>query len=119
VRPKGSLTEDSVREIKLLLSKGVHPKELASTYGVCVETVKNINKGKVWSCVVVPEHEASPWRPASEARKPQGPFKARSRSREARRVESHTYFTPQEEDILLIKTLLKRLEPFDPMPGHG
>lgn len=43
------LKEHQVVDIKKNLISGVHPKELASNYGIAITTIKSIKQGKSWA----------------------------------------------------------------------
>lgn len=49
--PQAKLTDDKVREIRALLSKGLTTRKIADMYGVCDPTISNINTGKTWKHV--------------------------------------------------------------------
>ena len=47
------LNKKAVREVKLLLSKGVSQKEVAKRFNIDPSTVSNVNAGKTWRRVFV------------------------------------------------------------------
>jgi hypothetical protein len=49
--PRTKLTNDQVREIKEILIGRTKHKKIAELYGVSLNVIKDISKGKNWKCV--------------------------------------------------------------------
>ena len=56
-KAKGKLTEDTVREIKVMGAAGAKAPVLATNYGVSASTIRDILKGKTWKHVTINEEE--------------------------------------------------------------
>lgn len=47
--PKARLTEEEVRDVRKMLSCGLHPKDIAKQYGVSPETILGIKHRRNWA----------------------------------------------------------------------
>jgi hypothetical protein len=60
-KPRGSrngsakLTDDNVREIKILLKSQLTQKEISKRFNICEDTIQRINSGTKWSHIECPE----------------------------------------------------------------